>query len=94
MPAVSLNQRSRALRSGWVALLQVFLDSFNSSFSVFAGSPVQSFDLHNVCCPNASCWFWCSVLSFYRLEQAPNTVSYAMSKREDSNERFNLNFGS
>jgi len=83
MPAANLNQCSEALPelcSSANALLGSLIPP------VFACSAVQSFGSDNVCCPNASLFLWCSVLSFYRLEQAPNTVIYAMSKRGDSNE--------
>ena len=78
MPAVSLNQWSGALPT-WSCFSRFFLLSF--FFSVFA-APVCS----------AASIFWLPQrllserellvlgLSFYPLEQAPNTVIYAMSK--------------
>ena len=83
MPAANLNQCSEALPE--LCSSAKAFPRFAYS-SCFACSAVQSFGSDNVCCPNASLFLWCSVLSFYRLEQAPNTVIYAMSKREDSNE--------
>jgi hypothetical protein len=59
-----------------------------------AESAVQSFGSDNVCCPKRELVVMVLGLSFYPLEQAPNRVIYAMSKRGDSNERFNLFFGS
>ena len=77
MPAVSLNQLRCALAGSCDDRLTLY--SIWLSPPVFACPAVQSFGSHNVCRPNAS-FLWCSVLSFYRLEQAPNTVIYAMSK--------------
>ncbi len=62
----------------------------------FLFSPVLQFNplaQDNVCCPNASFFFWCSVLSFYRLEQAPAGSKHGDLCNEqirDSNERSNL----
>ncbi len=75
MPAVSLNQRSGVLPAACGSSRDFFDWLF---LSAFASSAVQLFGFH-VCCPNAS-FLWCSVLSFYPLEQAPNIMIYAMSK--------------
>ena len=76
MPAVSLNQRSGVLPAASGS--DGFFVEWAVSFCFRLCSAVQFFGFH-VCCPNAS-FSWCSVLSFYPLEQAPNIMIYAMSK--------------
>jgi len=77
MPDASLNQWSGALPG---------LGSSAKGFSrlrFLSVSPVLQFNLlafTTSAVRTRASFFWCSVLSFYRLEQAPNTVIYAMSK--------------
>ena len=84
MPAATLNQFRCELRPQSCDCGQkVLLDWVSSLCFGFleASSAVQSFGSDNVCCPKRELVVMVLGLSFYPLEQAPNRVIYAMSKR-------------